>query len=114
MEKTIEKTSKPGPGVTLRAVILGLLLIPANTYFIMANGIAYGRSFPTTVSIMFNVVITLTQVGGIYNGVAAAPSDTLVLQVGYDITGATDFVLPNAGRQAESIRRARHVLARAG
>ena len=60
MEKTIEKTSKPSPGVTLRAVILGLLLLPANTYFIMANGIAYGRSFPTTVSIMFNVVITLT------------------------------------------------------
>jgi len=54
------KSSKPGPGVTFRAVILGLLLLPVNTYFIMANGIAYGRSFPTTVSIMFNIVITLT------------------------------------------------------
>ncbi|MFC1719435.1 DUF6785 family protein [Candidatus Poribacteria bacterium] len=60
MKETTGRTPGPTPGVTLRAVILGLLLIPANTYFIMANGIAYGRSFPTTVSIMFNVVITLT------------------------------------------------------
>jgi hypothetical protein len=55
-----KKTSRHDPGVTLRAVVLGLLLLPVNIYFIMANGIAYGRSFPTTVSIIFNVVITLT------------------------------------------------------
>ena len=60
MRETTKKPSKLEPGITLRAVIIGLLLIPVNTYFIMANGIAYGRSFPTTVSIIFNVVITLT------------------------------------------------------
>ena len=60
MREIISKPPKPEPGVTLRAVILGLLLLPVNTYFIMANGIAYGMSFPTTVSIIFNVVITLT------------------------------------------------------
>jgi len=60
MKDITNKPSKLDPGVTLRSVILGLLLIPVNTYFIMANGIAYGRSFPTTVSIIFNVIITLT------------------------------------------------------
>ena len=34
-----------------------------------------------------NVVITLTQVGGTYVSSGALPSDTLVLQVGYTITG---------------------------
>ena len=60
MRNVGKKLSGLDPGVTLRAIILGLLLLPVNTYFIMANGIAYGRSFPTTVSIIFNVVITLT------------------------------------------------------
>jgi hypothetical protein len=40
-----------------------------------------------------NVVITLTQIGGTYLGaVGASPSDTVVLRVGYDITGATDNI----------------------
>ena len=56
------KPSRPNHGVTLRAIALGLLLLPVNTYFIMVNGKTYGRSFPTTVSIIFNVVITLTAV----------------------------------------------------
>jgi len=68
MKENVMKKSKPEPGVTFRAVVIGLLLLPVNTYFIMANGIAYGRSFPTTVSIMFNIVITLTVLVAI-NGV---------------------------------------------
>lgn len=60
MRNVGKKLSGLDPGVTIRAIILGLLLLTVNTYFIMANGIAYGRSFPTTISIIFNVVITLT------------------------------------------------------
>lgn len=60
MKQSDQGVVAPKPGVTFRAVVLGLLLIPLNTYFIMANGITYGRSFPTTVSILFNVIITLT------------------------------------------------------
>ncbi len=73
------------PGVTLRAVVLGLLLIPANTYFIMANGITYGRSFPTTVSIIFNVVITLTGLI-IVNGILARVHPRLALRQGELLT----------------------------
>ena len=53
------KNQKPHPGVTLRAVILGLLLIPANTYFIMANHLKFWSTLPTTMSLIYNVVITL-------------------------------------------------------
>lgn len=60
MKNLEERQSYPGYGVTARAVFIGLLLLFFNTYFIMTNGIAYGRSFPTTVSIMFNVLISLT------------------------------------------------------
>jgi len=50
----------PNVGVTFRAVILGLILIPVNTYFIMANHLKYWSTLPTTISLIFNVVITLT------------------------------------------------------
>jgi hypothetical protein len=39
-----------------------------------------------------NVVITLNQIGGTYVSSGALPSDTLILQVGYTITGPTDFI----------------------
>jgi hypothetical protein len=40
-----------------------------------------------------NVVVTLTQVGGTYNSVVGAQfGDTLILDVGYDITGASDNI----------------------
>ena len=48
------------PGVTFRAVILGIVFIPINTYFIMANHLKYWSTLPTTMSLIYNVVITLT------------------------------------------------------
>lgn len=50
---------KPNAGVTFRAVLLGLSLIPINTYFIMANHLKYWSALPTTISLIFNVIITL-------------------------------------------------------
>lgn len=47
-------------GITLRAVILGLLMIPVNTYFIMANVLNYWSTMSTIISLIYNVVITLT------------------------------------------------------
>ena len=47
------------PGVTVRAIILGLLLIPVNTYFIMANHLKFWSTLPTTMSLIYNVIITL-------------------------------------------------------
>ena len=49
----------PHPGVTLRAIIIGLLLIPPNTYFIMANHLKFWSTLPTTMSLIYNVIITL-------------------------------------------------------
>lgn len=46
-------------GITFRAVILGLILIPVNTYFIMTNLLRYWGTLPTTISLIYNVVITL-------------------------------------------------------
>lgn len=80
-----KKTSRLDPGVTPRAIALGLLLLPLNTYFIMANGVAYGRSFPTTVSIIFNVIITLT-VLIIINGVLKRMWPRLALKQGELLT----------------------------
>ena len=42
MTKDSQINQNPNAGVTLRAVILGLLLIPINTYFIIAHhAVAY-------------------------------------------------------------------------
>ena len=46
-------------GITFRAVILGLILIPVNTYFIMTNLLRYWSTLPTTISLIYNVIITL-------------------------------------------------------
>ena len=50
----------PHSGVTFRAVILGLILIPFNTYFIMANAARYIGTLGTTLSLIYSVVIILT------------------------------------------------------
>ena len=47
------------PGVTFRAILLGIILIPPNTYFIMANHLRYRSTLPTTMSLIYNVVVTL-------------------------------------------------------
>ena len=54
------KPNSPSVGVTLRSVVLALLLIPINTYFIMANHLRFWSTLPTTMSLIYNVVITLT------------------------------------------------------
>ena len=53
------KNQNPHPGVTFRAITLGLLLIPVNTYFIMANHLKFWSTLPTTMSLIYNVIITL-------------------------------------------------------
>ena len=55
-----QETSQSGhPGVTFRAILIGIILIPPNTYFIMANHLRYRSTLPTTMSLIYNVVVTL-------------------------------------------------------
>jgi len=60
MTKLAKNHNTSEAGVTLRAVFLGLLLIPVNTYFIMDNHLKYWSTLPSTISLIYNVVITLT------------------------------------------------------
>ena len=60
MTKHTKHRQKPNAGVTFRAVILGLILIPVNTYFIMANHLTYWSALPSTISLIYNVIITLS------------------------------------------------------
>ncbi len=60
MTKQTKNHQAPNAGVTFRAVMLGLMLIPVNTYFIMANHLKYWSTLPTTISLIYNVIITLT------------------------------------------------------
>ena len=53
------QTKTSNPSVTLRAVTLGLALIPVNSYCIMANHLKYWSTLPTTISLIYNVIITL-------------------------------------------------------
>ena len=62
MAQLTENLHTSNAGVTLRAVILGLLLIPANSYFIMANYINHIKTLPTTLALIYNVIITLMAV----------------------------------------------------
>ena len=55
----IQHNQKPNASVTFRAVILGLALIPVNSYCIMANHLKYWSTLPTTISLIYNVIITL-------------------------------------------------------
>ena len=48
-----QETPQPGhPGVTFRAILLGIILIPPNSYFIMANHLRYWSTLPTTMSLI--------------------------------------------------------------
>jgi len=51
--------SKPHTNVTFRAIVIGFLLIPVNTYFIMWNHLKYWSTLPTTISLIYNAVISL-------------------------------------------------------
>ena len=48
--------------VTARAVLIGILLVPPNCWFVL-HGYFFGNSRPTTVSLFFNVVVTLLALG---------------------------------------------------
>ena len=48
-----------GKGVTWRAVVIGLVLIPPNSYWIAQRSIVWGGS-PTYMSIFYNVVFCVT------------------------------------------------------
>ena len=50
--------------VTWRAVLLGALLIPPNLWFLL-EGYFFGNSRPTTVSLIFNVVVSLWAVASL-------------------------------------------------
>ena len=54
----MEATRQTGYGVTLRAVLIGLALIPFNAAFVL-YGYFSGQSRPATVSLFFNVVVSL-------------------------------------------------------
>ena len=59
----------PHPGVTLRAVLLGLFLIPINNYFIMANYVGYWSTLGTTMALIYSVVIILMVLTAINAGI---------------------------------------------
>ncbi|MBM3474079.1 MAG: hypothetical protein FJX75_12490 [Armatimonadetes bacterium] len=52
----------PQAAITWRAVIIALLLIPPNCWFVL-HGYFFGNSRPTTVSLIFNVAVTLFLLG---------------------------------------------------
>lgn len=52
-------------GITFRAILIGIILIPPNTYFIMANHLRFWSTLPTTMSLIYNVVITLAVLTGL-------------------------------------------------
>ena len=56
---TVEKAAMQGKGVTWRAVVIGLVLIPPNSYWIAQRSIVWGGS-PTYMSIFYNVVFCVT------------------------------------------------------
>lgn len=49
-------------GVRARAILLGLLLFPLNTYWVIAMGVFRGSGNPTATSLFFNAVLALMAV----------------------------------------------------
>ncbi|MBT3269495.1 hypothetical protein HN371_20290 [Candidatus Poribacteria bacterium] len=53
------KQASPKGGVTLRAVLIGVLLLPMNIYLVVQWETVWGTQYPTTMSIFFNAVFCL-------------------------------------------------------
>ena len=53
---TVNSRSERSVGVTWRALLVGILLIPVNVYWIMDSR---GQGYPTTVSLYFNVIFCI-------------------------------------------------------
>lgn len=54
-----ERDASPAGRVTLRSILLGILLIPLNTYWVMTVEGIWHSGHPTTMSIMWNVVFNI-------------------------------------------------------
>lgn len=52
-------TEKRSQGVTLRALLIGLILIPPNCYWVVQSEGVWGTTYLTIVSLFFNVTFTL-------------------------------------------------------
>ena len=55
----MEKSEKNSPGVTLRSLVIGLVLIPPNCYWVIQSEAVWGTTYLTVVSLFFNVTFTL-------------------------------------------------------
>lgn len=75
----LPQLSSPAP-VTVRAILVGLFLIPVNALFIL-YGYIWGQSRPTTVSLYFNVIVTMLFLCGV-NAVLKRISRRLVFSQG--------------------------------
>ena len=74
--------------VTLRAVLLALLLMPFNAYWIILMEVTRYSGHPTTISLFFNVVFILTVllalnalVGRVWPRVRLAPGELLIIYI---------------------------------
>jgi len=55
----MKKTFQQSNGVTLKSVVIGLILIPINSYWIIYTEMVWWAQFPTTMSLFFNVIFCL-------------------------------------------------------
>lgn len=62
MDASCDKSVTPEAAITWRAVLVSILLIPPNCWFVL-HGYFFGNSRPTTVSLIFNVAVTLFALG---------------------------------------------------
>lgn len=58
----MKSSTNPAHGVTCRAIVVGLLLIPVNVYWIIYMEMVWWGLFSTTMSLFFNVVFSLFNV----------------------------------------------------
>ena len=55
----IEPMDRKSQTVTMRSIIIGILLIPVNTYWIVQIEFVWAHSFPTCLTLLFNAVFIL-------------------------------------------------------
>ncbi len=55
----MEKSRNNSQGVTLRSLVIGLILIPPNCYWVVQSEAVWGTTYLTLVSLFFNVIFTL-------------------------------------------------------
>ena len=75
----------PAPMVTLRSVLLALLLIPINAFWVVTMEVTRYQGHPTTISVFFNVVFVFA-VLLLLNGIARRINPRLALHPGELLT----------------------------